>query len=258
MERTFLVVVLVSVGLVNSSCPLTCACTIETLDLLFVDCNSRSLSYVPDLPSNTYTLQMSHNTIPEINDQVLQRHTTFDESVSTYFYYIYKNVITTMTADIFTDCNNLTSINLSFNSIEYLHPGAFRNLTELTNLALNINKIRYIESNTFINLQKLYYLYLQDNEISTIQQFAFVNLPSLHDLYLNANNISHIKEHAFGNLPSLSILELNANPFKCDCSVIPFRSWLNERASIGTDAKCSDGTLVTSLHSAALETCNRK
>ncbi|CAG2226769.1 unnamed protein product [Mytilus edulis] len=46
------------------------------------------------------------------------------------------------------------------------------------------------------------------------------------------------------------------NPLNCDCSIFPFWSWLIERASLGTTAKCSNGTLVTSLQSAALEACH--
>ncbi|CAG2238096.1 unnamed protein product [Mytilus edulis] len=75
-------------------------------------------------------------------------------------------------------------------------------------------------------------------------------------LYLNENNISDIEEHAFGNLTSLTLLALSGNPLNCDCSIFAFWSWLIERSTIGTTAKCSNGTLVTSLQSAVLDTCH--
>ncbi|VDI76895.1 Hypothetical predicted protein [Mytilus galloprovincialis] len=81
-------------------------------------------------------------------------------------------------------------------------------------------------------------------------------MTNLYQLYLHGNNISHIEEHAFGNLTSLTWLELSGNPLNCDCSIFPFWSWLIERASLGTTAKCSNGTLVTSLQSAVLDICH--
>ncbi|CAG2203632.1 unnamed protein product [Mytilus edulis] len=114
-------------------------------------------------------------------------------------------------------------------------------LPSLQYLYLHNNKIRSLESNTFINMTKLYRLHLQNNAISTIESSTFMNLPSLYYLYLHGNNISDIEEHAFGNLTSLTLLELSGNPLNCDCR---------------TTAKCSNGTLVTSLQSAALEACH--
>ncbi|VDI69933.1 Hypothetical predicted protein [Mytilus galloprovincialis] len=129
-------------------------------------------------------------------------------------------------------------------------------LPSLRYLYLNHNKIRSLESNTFVNMSKLYRLYLHTNEISTIEPFSFTNLPSLRYIHLYGNNISHIEEHAFGNLTSLSTLDLTGNQLNCDCSIFPFWSWLIKRSSIGTSSKCSNGTLVTSLQPAVLETCH--
>ncbi|VDI04118.1 Hypothetical predicted protein, partial [Mytilus galloprovincialis] len=75
---------------------------------------------------------------------------------------------------------------------------------------------------------------------------------------LSRNNISLIEEHALGNFTETSTLNLDSNPINCDCSIIPFWSWIIQRASIGTSAKCSDGTYVISLRSSELEKCNRK
>ncbi|CAG2195338.1 unnamed protein product [Mytilus edulis] len=83
-----------------------------------------------------------------------------------------------------------------------------------------------------------------------------MDLPSLQDLHLTRNNIRHIREQAFGYLPSLSQMVLAGNPLNCDCSIFPFWSWLIERSSIATNAQCSNGTLITSLQSPALDICN--
>ncbi|XP_076109587.1 uncharacterized protein LOC143078619 [Mytilus galloprovincialis] len=98
--------------------------------------------------------------------------------------------------------------------------------------------------------------YLNNNELTSIGEYTFVNLPSLYYLHLSGNNISLIEENALGNLSQLSTLNLGSNPINCDCSVIPFWSWIIERPSIETSAQCSDGKLIISLRSSELDKCN--
>ncbi|CAG2226773.1 unnamed protein product [Mytilus edulis] len=66
-----------------------------------------------------------------------------------------------------------------------------------------------------------------------------------------------------GRIPTLPkdtyYLDLSGNPLNCDCSIFAFWSWLIERSSIyniGSSATCSNGTLVKSLQSAALDICH--
>ncbi|XP_076082039.1 uncharacterized protein LOC143052813 [Mytilus galloprovincialis] len=132
----------------------------------------------------------------------------------------------------------------------------FEDCKQLKTLDLSANLIEYIQPTTFKNLTSLQVLHLYDNELSTIAPFTFINLPSLRDLHLTRNNIRHIREQAFGYLPPLSQLVLSGNPLNCDCSIFPLWSWLIERSSIATNAQCSNGTLITSLQSPALEICN--
>ncbi|CAC5373503.1 unnamed protein product [Mytilus coruscus] len=49
---------------------------------------------------------------------------------------------------------------------------------------------------------------------------------------------------------------LTSNPLNCNCSIYPFWSWLIERVTIGTSAKCGNGTFVISLRLVELEKCN--
>ncbi|CAG2204925.1 ELFN2 [Mytilus edulis] len=105
-------------------------------------------------------------------------------------------------------------------------------------------------------MTNLYELYMHNNEISAIEPFPFVNLPSLYYLYLQNNFIQSLESNTFVNMTNLNELHLTSNPINCDCSIYPFWSWLVERASIGTSAKCNDGRFVISLRSSALEKCN--
>ncbi|CAC5419720.1 unnamed protein product [Mytilus coruscus] len=172
-----LFLLVISTSLVNGSCPLNCSCR-NDVSGSFVNCNTRSLGHIPNLPRDTYELYIHYNQISEIP------------------------------VNTFVDCDLLKTV------------------------YLQNNKIRSLESNTFINMTNLY------------------------ELNLSGNNISNIEERAFVNLTSLSALHLTSNLLNCSCSIYPFWSWLIERASIGTSAKCSDGRFVISLRSAALEKCN--
>lgn len=67
---------------------------------------------------------------------------------------------------------------------------------------------------------------------------------------------SHIWGILFTNYLYLS--HLTGNHLSCDCSIFSFWSWLIPRPSLGTSAQCSNGTLVTALQQAAIETCSRK
>ncbi|VDI82867.1 Hypothetical predicted protein [Mytilus galloprovincialis] len=125
-------------------------------------------------------------------------------------------------------------------------------------LNLHNNNISTIKAFAFMNLPSLRNLNLNNNKLRSLVSYTFINLTNLNALHLYGNNISHIEEHAFGKLTSLTLLDLSGNPLNCDCSIFAFWSWLIERSSIHirSYAKCSNGTLVTSLQSDELETCN--
>ncbi|VDI47164.1 slit 1 [Mytilus galloprovincialis] len=206
------------------------------------------------------TINIQNNLIEQIPND------TFRDCHQLISLYLHNNRITDISRDTFSNLTQLHTLcfsrlfyhlrRLHNNEISTIKQLAFVNLPSLRNLYLYDNKIQSIESYTFVNMTNLYELRLHNNEISTIKQLAFVNLPSLQYLDLSGNNISLIEENALGNLTHLSSLTLASNPFNCDCSIIPFWSWLIERASIGTSAKCGDGKFIISLRSAELDKCN--
>ncbi|CAC5387137.1 PXDN [Mytilus coruscus] len=273
-EITFhLFLVVISTGLVKGTCPSTCSCSSDSSGSN-VNCYSKNLGYIPDLPSDTFYIDLRYNSITEIDVQfckempklktlLISNNQISEIPVNTFVdcellqtIYLHNNKISAIEPFTFMNLHNLRYLYLYNNEISAIESFAFMNLPNLQYLYLHHNKIRSLESNTFINMTNLYELQLQYNDISTIESFSFMNLPSLRYLNLSGNNISHIEENAFGNLTSLSTLQLASNPLNCDCSIYPFWSWLIERAAIGTSAKCSDGKFVISLRSAALEQCN--
>ncbi len=86
-----------------------------------------------------------------------------------------------------------TSLNLSFNSIEVITPGSFKNLTSLTSLDLNGNIIEIIELNTFEGLNNLVFLSIENNYLKIIASNSLSSLHLLETLNLNNNEIFYIE-----------------------------------------------------------------
>ncbi|CAC5387139.1 PXDN [Mytilus coruscus] len=249
-EITFhLFLVVISTGLVKGTCPSTCSCSSDSSGSN-VNCYSKNLGYIPDLPSDTFYIDLRYNSITEIDVQFCKEMPKLKTLL------ISNNQISEIPVNTFVDCELLQTIYLHNNKISAIEPFTFMNLHNLRYLYLYNNEISAIESFAFMNLPNLQYLYVYNNKIRSLESNTFINMTNLYYLNLSGNNISHIEENAFGNLTSLSTLQLASNPLNCDCSIYPFWSWLIERAAIGTSAKCSDGKFVISLRSAALEQCN--
>uniref|UniRef100_A0A4W3J5W6 Peroxidasin homolog n=1 Tax=Callorhinchus milii TaxID=7868 RepID=A0A4W3J5W6_CALMI len=75
-----------------------------------------------------------------------------------------------------------TILDLRFNRIKEIRPGAFKRLRNLNTLLLNNNQIKRIPRRVFEDLENLKYLYLYKNEIQTIQKQVFRGLVSLEQL----------------------------------------------------------------------------
>lgn len=145
--------------------------------------------------------------------------------------------------------SNTTVLDLRFNNIAEIRPGAFNGLKELHTLLLNDNQIKHIQADTFSGLPNLRILYLYKNRIETVTPGAFNHLPKLQQLYLHYNHLTEIKKDTFKNLPELerlflhnnklhrvpaeafynvgpmTRLRLDSNALVCDCDLM----WLVER-----------------------------
>ncbi|XP_053365553.1 peroxidasin [Clarias gariepinus] len=150
-----------------------------------------------------------------------------------------------------------TILDLRFNKIKDLQPGAFRRLRNLNTLLLNNNLIRRIPKGTFEDLENLKYLYLYKNEIQSIDRQAFKGLVSLEQLYLHFNNIEALEPESFTHLPklerlflhnnrithlslgtfshlqSMKRLRLDSNTLNCDCELLWLADLLKQYAESG-------------------------
>ncbi|XP_072426609.1 peroxidasin homolog isoform X2 [Chiloscyllium punctatum] len=139
-------------------------------------------------------------------------------------------------------------LDLRFNRIREIPPGAFKRQKNLNTLLLNNNQIKRIPRKAFEDLDNLKYLYLYKNSIRTIDKLAFKglmmleqlyihfnhievlepetfrDLPKLERLFLHNNKISRITAGTFAHLSSLKRLRLDSNGLVCDCQLM----WLGE------------------------------
>ncbi|XP_077302328.1 peroxidasin [Arctopsyche grandis] len=156
-----------------------------------------------------------------------------------------------------------TILDLRFNKIRDIPPGAFSNLKHLTTLLLNNNHLTMLRANTFEGLFNLRYLYLYKNRIHHIDDDAFKGLKNLQQLYLHYNEISAFNEEVFSHvqnlerlflqnnkihklpkrvfdhLKSLQRLRLDSNLLICDCSILWLLQMINEKNSNGKNLQAT-------------------
>ena len=104
-----------------------------------------------------------------------------------------------------------TELNLSYNQIQYIPSGAFKNLPNCTELNLSSNKIQDIPSGAFKNLSSCTELNMGKNRLTHIRTLIFDGLSSLEDLDLRSNQISDIDPGSFFRLLQCTHLWLPYN-----------------------------------------------
>ncbi|KAK4877820.1 hypothetical protein RN001_010326 [Aquatica leii] len=108
------------------------------------------------------------------------------------------------------DLNNLHTLRLSGNQLQFLKTSAFTHLRNLKYLVLSYNSISTIQNNAFRILTKLNKLNLRYNHLEAVRTAMFSNLPNLQKLDLQNNNISFVAPNTFAHL-NLKTLLLSHN-----------------------------------------------
>ena len=111
----------------------------------------------------------------------------------------------------FSNCRNLFSLALDYNSIPDIPPGVLNGLTKLDILKLHENKISYIASGVFNDLRILKTLTLYHNRIAHLPDRIFSKLTALRKLNIGFNSILSVSNGVFSNNTLLTHLWLNDN-----------------------------------------------
>ncbi|KAG8512340.1 Peroxidasin [Galemys pyrenaicus] len=109
----------------------------------------------------------------------------------------------------------LVAVDLRFNRIREIQPGAFRRLRSLNTLLTYVCRL------------------LNNNQIKSIPSGAFEDLENLKYLYLHFNQIETLDPESFQHLPKLERLRLDSNALRCDCEILWLADLLKAYAQSG-------------------------
>ncbi|XP_048388587.1 SLIT and NTRK-like protein 6 [Stegostoma tigrinum] len=203
-------------------CENLCSCE-ERDGLLHINCQSRDITEISQIKppqTCTYNLNLQENFVTRLyRDGFLN----FKNALSLH---LGKNNLQDLEAGIFTGLSSLKRLHINGNYLEVLREGTFRGLEYLEFLQADNNLIHIIEPGAFSKLHRLKVLILNDNAISFLPTNIFRFVPLTH-LDLRGNQLDSLPyvgllEH----IGRIMELQLEDNPWKCDCDLLPLRSWL--------------------------------
>ena len=165
----------------------------------------KQLQEVPDIPASAAEVILPENYISHLPAGVfshLEHCIVLDLSF---------NTIQDIDPGAFKGLSSMEFFTLYNNDIEILPPGVFSPLEQCTLLNVSSNNIRKIQPGTFTGLRKLRELDLQHNRIATLEINAFGDLTHLQVLYLQDNMITHLPDYVFRPLVQCTELYLQHN-----------------------------------------------
>lgn len=140
----------------------------------------------------------------------------------------------------------LKILNVSHNNINNVHMNAFEGLDLLETLDLSFNTIQYLLNNWFWSMPKLQYLYLRGNHLQTFKpEGALIESSSLKLLDISWCRIVFLHKKAFTKTPNLETLDLSGNFLtQLDVSIIQPLKKLNVLAASNNTWDCCNAALT--------------
>lgn len=166
---------------------------------------------------------------------------------------------------IFDNFEQLRELNLGYNKFQNISSDTFRKLTNLRWLNMGGNELKLLPTLLFQNNYNLHTLYLENmKNITVIQNTNLKGLKNLQRLYIRNNtNLREIEPFVFQDTLSITYLDISANalitlplslksllenlkgikisnnPWACDCSMVWFGRWAEEKKEIiKSDLSC--------------------
>ena len=130
--------------------------------------------------------------------------------------YLDLNFITQIKANALSQLKFCHGLNLTWNEIDSIEPGAFNGLLRIRNLILNDNKLEKLTRGMLQGLESIRVLRICCNRINIIEDHAFRQLTSLMFLDLRQNQLKTIRTKTFSGKkrPYRFSLHLEGNKIK--------------------------------------------
>ncbi|MCI4380253.1 hypothetical protein PGIGA_G00237690 [Pangasianodon gigas] len=202
------------------ACPSICTCS-----NIHTDCSNRDLLLSfnlisSQLPSNVTTLNLSRNGITLIDPGA------FANLSSLLQLDLSRNQLFTLHPSTFYPLSSLEFLDLSSNFLENLPVDLFSELSNLRELILRDNRLKEVNSKQFQSLAELQRLDLSLNSLASMSLDLLDGLQGLEWLSLAGNRLRTIPRSVLEPLTVLQRLLLEGNRWNCNCSLVPFRHWV--------------------------------
>lgn len=119
-----------------------------------------------------------------------------------------QNKINTIHPTAFRGLKNLSTVILTDNNVTSLDVYSFRYNLKLTKLDLSRNRLNFNRLRVFLVSQNLETLILKENRIEQIYELTFLGLPNLKYLNMDGNLLFMIAQNSFRSLNKLQYLSL--------------------------------------------------
>ncbi|XP_066118963.1 platelet glycoprotein Ib alpha chain [Saccopteryx bilineata] len=123
----------------------------------------------------------------------------------------------------------LTTLDVSYNNLTSLSPGALDGLSQLHELSLRGNELESLPAELLAHTTKLRKLDLAENKLSELPLGFLDGLEELDTLFLQKNWLHTIPKGFFGH-HLLPFVFLHSNPWFCNCDLLYFSRWLQDNS----------------------------
>ena len=169
-------------SLKNNLCPPMCACLLFTISCYNV--KNYATFYTAQLPYHTVYIEHSAN---EFTNNIILRLS----SINLVIFRANFNNLTSICETLPLLTHTLI-IDVSFNLLEIISTGCFRNATKLTQIKLNDNQIKVLREKAFNSLSALIVVYLSNNNLAFLSPNDLFVRHALLILKLDGNSLADI------------------------------------------------------------------
>ncbi|XP_013386791.1 G-protein coupled receptor GRL101-like [Lingula anatina] len=170
----------------------------------FLDCTGQGLSSIPKYSPDIRGLAFARNNLSLSNE-------TFNGHFLLVRLNISFNNLKMIPPGAFSHLNNVIDLDLSYNQITDFVANCFTGLVNLKNLILKGNPLQHIEPGSFEGLSNLKVLNLSFLNIQTLAENTFRGLKTISVLNISFNTLSSVADGAFKGLPRLHELDMTGN-----------------------------------------------